>query len=108
MKVRNLISWAGPDFSFLPGDIIDLDDETATARIAAGLAELPKDDGQDAKSIPPVSAEHQALLDEQASRAQSSAAASPRVDEAAEAEAAPDASDDADQSPKLRSAKSRR
>lgn len=38
MLVRNLVPWAGLDFSLAPGDTIDLPDETATARIAAGLA----------------------------------------------------------------------
>lgn len=39
MLVRNLVSWAGMDFSFVPGQEIDLPDEVAEARIAAGLVE---------------------------------------------------------------------
>ena len=39
MRVKNLPSWAGDDFSYAPGQIIDLDDVTAQARINAGLAE---------------------------------------------------------------------
>lgn len=41
MKVENLVSWAGLDFSYVGGEILDLDDEVAEARIAAGLARLP-------------------------------------------------------------------
>lgn len=39
MRVRNLISWAGHDFSYVPGEEIDLPDDVAAARIAEGLAE---------------------------------------------------------------------
>lgn len=41
MKVRNLVSWAGEDFSHAPGDVIELPDDIAEARKAAGLAEEP-------------------------------------------------------------------
>lgn len=37
MKVKNLESWAGEDFSYAPGEIIDLPDDVAAARIEAGL-----------------------------------------------------------------------
>jgi hypothetical protein len=40
IRVRNLSNWAGLDFSFNPGDILDLDAEVAEVRIAKGLAEL--------------------------------------------------------------------
>lgn len=39
MLVRNLASWAGPRFEIQPEEIVELDDEVARARIAAGLAE---------------------------------------------------------------------
>lgn len=39
MKVKTLVSWAGHTFSVSPGDVMDLDDTVAEARIAAGLAE---------------------------------------------------------------------
>jgi hypothetical protein len=39
IRVRNLSPWSGLDFSFQPGDILELDPEVARARIAAGLAE---------------------------------------------------------------------
>jgi hypothetical protein len=39
MRVKNLQAWAGTDFSYLPGDEIELDDDVATARIEAGLCE---------------------------------------------------------------------
>ncbi len=37
MLVKNLESWAGDNFSHAPGEIIDLPDEIALARIEAGL-----------------------------------------------------------------------
>ena len=40
MLVRNLVSWAGHDFSHMPGAIVDLPDDIAEARIIAGLAVL--------------------------------------------------------------------
>lgn len=43
MRVINLQAWAGGDFSHLPGDVIELQDEIAQARIEAGLA-APVDD----------------------------------------------------------------
>lgn len=49
MKVRNTVAWAGIDFSYAVGDIIDLPETTALARIAEGLAEaLPN------KKAPPA------------------------------------------------------
>ena len=39
MLVRNLVPWSGLDFSFAPGDELDLPDGVAQARIDAGLAE---------------------------------------------------------------------
>lgn len=39
MRVRNLTPWAGNDFSYAPGDEIELDDAIAEARIADGLCE---------------------------------------------------------------------
>lgn len=39
MQIINTVSWAGHDFSFSPGDTIDLPDEIALARIEAGLAD---------------------------------------------------------------------
>lgn len=37
MKVRNLVSWGGADFNFMPDDIVDLPDDIAKARMDAGL-----------------------------------------------------------------------
>lgn len=39
MLVVNLPAWAGADFSHTPGDVIELPDDVAQARIDAGLAE---------------------------------------------------------------------
>lgn len=39
MLIRNLASWAGLRFEVQPEEIVELDDEVALARIAAGLAE---------------------------------------------------------------------
>jgi hypothetical protein len=39
MTVRNLVSWAGEDFSVRPGELIELSEEIALGRIEAGLAE---------------------------------------------------------------------
>jgi hypothetical protein len=45
MLVRNLVSWAGADFSHAPGDVVDLPDDVAAARIEAGFAEaVPQPD----------------------------------------------------------------
>lgn len=49
MIVKNLVAWAGPDFSCLPGEEIDLPDDVATARVEAGLCawiEQPKAKGR--------------------------------------------------------------
>lgn len=37
------VSWAGADFAFAYGDLLDLPDEMALARIAAGLMREPCD-----------------------------------------------------------------
>ena len=57
MRVKNLHPWAGNDFSYLPGEEIELDDEVAVARIEAGLCEAlpgseaaPKAKGKKAKA----------------------------------------------------------
>lgn len=41
MLVKNLVPWSGHDFSYLPGDNIELPDDVARARKAAGLASDP-------------------------------------------------------------------
>ena len=40
MLIVNLVSWAGDDFSAAPGDVLDLPDDVAADRIAAGLASI--------------------------------------------------------------------
>lgn len=40
-KVINLDAWAGDDFAHAPGAEIDLPDEVAAARVAAGVAAWP-------------------------------------------------------------------
>jgi hypothetical protein len=42
MKVINLVSWAGTHFCFEPGDEIDLPDDVARVREAAGLVSFPQ------------------------------------------------------------------
>lgn len=37
MRVKNLESWSGHDFSYVPGEIIEIDDDIALARIAGGV-----------------------------------------------------------------------
>jgi hypothetical protein len=49
MKVVNLVPWAGLNFSYVPGDVIEMSEPTARARIDAGLAEA-----FDEKVKPPV------------------------------------------------------
>ncbi|MES2030851.1 MAG: hypothetical protein V4477_16850 [Pseudomonadota bacterium] len=44
MKVVNLSAWAGRSFDIAHGALIDMPDEMASARIAAGLAREPTDD----------------------------------------------------------------
>jgi hypothetical protein len=39
MLIINLVAWAGLDFSYDHGAIIDLPDDVAKARIDAGMAE---------------------------------------------------------------------
>ena len=54
MRVKNLQAWAGTEFSYLPGDEIELDDDVATARIEAGLCEaLPGSEPAKAKPKKP-------------------------------------------------------
>ena len=38
MRVINLQAWAGENFSYVAGDVIDLPDAVANGRIRAGLA----------------------------------------------------------------------
>lgn len=45
MKVVNLQAWAGLEFSFTAGEILELPDEMALARIEAGLASPVEGDG---------------------------------------------------------------
>lgn len=52
MLVTNLVSWAGDDFSSVPGDVIDLPDTVAVARVNAGLAALIPADDTPAKRQP--------------------------------------------------------
>ena len=49
MIVKNLVPWSGSRFSYAVGDLIDMPDDVAQARIAAGLAVSP-----DAESEKPV------------------------------------------------------
>ena len=39
MRVKNLQAWAGESFSYVAGDVIELPEEIALARIEAGLVE---------------------------------------------------------------------
>lgn len=39
MRVVNSQAWAGENFAYVQGDVIELPDNVAAARIAAGLAE---------------------------------------------------------------------
>lgn len=43
MRVKNLVPWAGDDFSCSPGEEIELADDVALARIEAGLCEAIDD-----------------------------------------------------------------
>ncbi len=38
VAIVNLTAWAGLDFSHLPGQVVEVDDDTAAARVEAGLA----------------------------------------------------------------------
>jgi hypothetical protein len=52
MKIINTESWAGLEFSYAPGEVVELPDETALARIEAGLAlaaEPPTEEPKPAK-----------------------------------------------------------
>ncbi|HWY14425.1 MAG TPA: hypothetical protein VNX86_04705 [Rhizomicrobium sp.] len=50
MQVRNNVAWAGDRFSYLPGDIIELPEDVAHARVAIGRAAYAND--SDARSKP--------------------------------------------------------
>jgi len=39
MRITSLVSWAGPLFEVQPGDTVDVPEDVARDRIAAGLAE---------------------------------------------------------------------
>jgi hypothetical protein len=39
MKVKNLVPWAGEEFNYVPGDVVELPDAVAKDRIEAGLAQ---------------------------------------------------------------------
>jgi hypothetical protein len=53
MKVINLSSWAGRSFDLAHGDLINMPDEMATARIVAGLAREPTDDEAETLELKP-------------------------------------------------------
>ena len=59
MKVRNLVPWAGPNFSYQPDDEIELPDDVAQARIEAGLCAAieEKPAGKAAKAAPKADAQ---------------------------------------------------
>lgn len=42
VSFQNSVSWAGDNFSLAPGDIIELDEATASARQEAGLGKIVK------------------------------------------------------------------
>jgi hypothetical protein len=50
MLVRNLVSWSGHHFSHVPGDIVDLPEDMAEARMDAGLAE-PAPEGAETTAV---------------------------------------------------------
>ena len=52
MQVKNLVPWAGHNFSLMPGDLVELDDEVAADRIKAGLAEAIAEATAEIKSLP--------------------------------------------------------
>lgn len=39
--VVNLVAWGGADFNFMPGDLVEMPDDMASDRIAAGIARIP-------------------------------------------------------------------
>ncbi|MDB5618459.1 hypothetical protein [Tardiphaga sp.] len=53
MKVINLSSWAGRSFDLAHGEFIDMPDDMAVARIAAGLARKPTDDEAETLELKP-------------------------------------------------------
>ena len=61
MIVKTLVAWGGHDFSYAHGEVIDLPDEIAQARIAEGLAEpwqpKPVSPWLGSTPVPPASAE---------------------------------------------------
>lgn len=50
MLVKNLVNWAGDRFVYEPGDLIEMPNDVALARIEAGLA-VPHD-GKPEKPVP--------------------------------------------------------
>lgn len=55
MLVKNLVPWAGERFSYNPGDVIDMPEDMAKARIEAGLASP-----HDGKAEKPAVLQHRA------------------------------------------------
>ncbi len=43
VRFHNSVSWAGVNFSYAPGDVLDLDEVTAKARQDAGLGAIVKE-----------------------------------------------------------------
>lgn len=95
MLIRNLSPWAGPNFSFVYGDIIDVPDQTGADRIAGGVAEAAPPGAIVGQTIPDIPAYHQVIIDEQAKRLAdaSDGSAPPAVDDAVEEEPAASESD---------------
>ena len=52
MLVRNLVAWAGEGFSYVDGDVIDMPDAMAQARIEAGVAEAARGPGRGRSVLP--------------------------------------------------------
>jgi hypothetical protein len=52
MLVRNLVAWAGEGFSYVDGDVIDMPDAMAQARIEAGVAEAARGAGRGRSVLP--------------------------------------------------------
>lgn len=53
MKVINLASWAGRSFDLAHGDLIEMPDDMARDRIAAGLARPPTADEAETIELKP-------------------------------------------------------
>jgi len=43
VSFQNSVSWAGSNFSYVPGDVLSLEEEIAKARQDAGLGKIIKD-----------------------------------------------------------------